>query len=63
MIVLATVYGGMHFFIDDVAGVLLALLAVTLGQLTVMARLTPWRSRPTARACSARGSSGALQRR
>lgn len=33
--VLATVYNGMHFAVDDVAGVLIAVLALALGRLTV----------------------------
>jgi hypothetical protein len=34
-VMVATVYFGWHFVVDDVAGVLLAVLAVTLGRITV----------------------------
>jgi membrane-associated phospholipid phosphatase len=44
LIVVSTVYGGMHFVVDDVAGVLLALLGVRLGQLTVGADVRPERT-------------------
>ena len=36
--VVATVYLGWHFFVDDIAGVLIALLAVGLGHLTIRPR-------------------------
>jgi membrane-associated phospholipid phosphatase len=43
LIIVSTVYGGMHFVVDDVAGVLLAVLGVWLGQLTVGADVRPER--------------------
>ena len=39
----STIYVGMHFVVDDVAGVLIAMLAVRLGQLTVGSRVSPRR--------------------
>ena len=36
--VVATVHLGWHFFVDDIAGVLIALLAVGLGHLTIFPR-------------------------
>jgi membrane-associated phospholipid phosphatase len=39
----ATVYLGWHFVVDDIAGLALAWIAVHLGKLTV---LGSWRSRP-----------------
>ena len=38
-VILSTVYFGWHYVVDDVAGVLLALLAVQLGRWTVS---PPW---------------------
>jgi membrane-associated phospholipid phosphatase len=35
LVVIATIYFGMHFVVDDVAGVAIALIAVTLARLTV----------------------------
>ena len=48
----ATVYLGWHFFVDDIAGLLIAVLAVVLGHLTVFPRepLPRWRRTSTASA-------------
>ena len=35
LVIVATVYFGMHFVVDDVAGIVIALVAVTLARLTV----------------------------
>jgi membrane-associated phospholipid phosphatase len=40
-VMVSTIYVGMHFVVDDVAGVLIAVLAVRLGQLTVGATVSP----------------------
>ncbi len=46
--VLATVYLGWHFAVDDVAGIAIAWAAVQLGKLTVMGTTRmPTRSAPT----------------
>jgi membrane-associated phospholipid phosphatase len=42
-VTVSTIYVGMHFVVDDVAGVLIALLAVKLGQLTVGSSVSPRR--------------------
>jgi membrane-associated phospholipid phosphatase len=42
-VTVSTIYVGMHFVVDDVAGVLIAMLAVRLGQLTVGSRVSPRR--------------------
>jgi membrane-associated phospholipid phosphatase len=42
-VTVSTIYVGMHFVLDDVAGVLIALLAVRLGQLTVGSSVSPKR--------------------
>jgi PAP2 superfamily len=39
--IVATIYLGWHFAVDDIAGIAIALLAVILGLLTVRPRLTP----------------------
>jgi membrane-associated phospholipid phosphatase len=43
-VVVSTIYVGMHFVVDDVAGVVIAVLAVRLGQLTVGSSVSPQRS-------------------
>jgi membrane-associated phospholipid phosphatase len=42
-VMVSTIYVGMHFVLDDVAGVLIAVLAVKLGQLTVGSSVPPKR--------------------
>ena len=42
-VTVSTIYVGMHFVVDDVAGVLIAMLAVLLGQLTVGSSVSPRR--------------------
>jgi membrane-associated phospholipid phosphatase len=42
-VMVSTIYVGMHFVVDDVAGVLIAMLAVRLGQLTVGRSVSPRR--------------------
>jgi len=42
-LMVSTIYVGMHFVVDDLAGVLIALLAVRLGQLTVGRSVSPRR--------------------
>ena len=44
-VILATVYFGWHYVVDDIAGVLLALTAVQLGKWTVF---PPWQRRDPA---------------
>ena len=44
-VVLSTVYFGYHYVVDDVAGVLLAVMAVLLGHWTIY---PPWSRRETA---------------
>jgi hypothetical protein len=44
-VTVSTIYVGMHFVLDDVAGVLIAVLAVRLGQATVGSSVSPDRRR------------------
>ena len=44
-VMVSTIYVGMHFVLDDVAGVLIAVLAVRLGQATVGSSVSPTRRR------------------